>query len=464
MQVKEFISICQGKHIEELFQFLKFPSVSTDPAFKTGILDCANFLNNELKQLGCQKVETLDTPGHPIVYAERILDPSFPTILVYGHYDVQPAKVSDGWDTDPFDPVIKNEKIYARGAADDKGQVWLQLKAIEYFNKYASDDLKVNLKFLYEGEEESGSENLDNFIVENEQMLACDVVLISDTSIIANNVPSISVSKRGLASLEVEVIGPNRDVHSGIYGGVLANPIVVLSQIIATCRNVDGQVTIPGFYDNVQTFSTDQRAAFKQAHDLMTSYKDLAKDMNLSKTVSELGYTGYESTSIRPTFELNGMWGGYMDTGVKTIIPHKATAKVTMRLVENQNPQRILDLAQAHILSQDLQGCHVKVTLGDSAQAYSNSLDSQLYKAGEQAMQNTFGVRPIATLDGGSIPVGESFKRIMGKETLFLGFGLEEDNIHSPNESFGIFNFQKGIETIIEFLKIVSKKGLDIAS
>ena len=464
MQIKEFISIRQEKHLKELFEFLRFPSVSTDPKYKQGILDCANFLHNELSRLGCNKVEVLDTPGHPIVYAERILDSSFPTVLVYGHYDVQPAKVSDGWDTDPFEPVIKDDKIFARGAADDKGQVWLQLKALEYFNEFSANDLKVNLKFLYEGEEESGSENLDNFIIQNKQMLECDVVLISDTSIIANNVPSISVSKRGLASLEVEVIGPNRDVHSGIYGGVLANPIVVLSQIIAECRNANGQVTIPGFYDNVQNYSTEQRAVFKQAHDLMTSYKDLAKDMKLSKTVSELGFTGYESTSIRPTFEVNGMWGGYMDTGVKTIIPHKATAKVTMRLVENQNPQRILDLAKKHILSLDSQGCTVNVVFGDAAQAYSNSLDSNLYKAGELAMQNTFGVKPIPTLDGGSIPVGESFKRIMGKETLFLGFGLEEDNIHSPNESFGIFNFNKGIETIIEFLKIVSNKGLDIAN
>jgi acetylornithine deacetylase/succinyl-diaminopimelate desuccinylase-like protein len=464
MQIKEFISIRQEKHLEELFEFLRFPSVSTDPAYKQGILDCANFLHTELSRLGCNKVEVLDTPGHPIVYAERILDPSFPTVLVYGHYDVQPAKLIDGWDTDPFEPVIKDDKIFARGAADDKGQVWLQLKALEYFNEFSENDLKVNLKFLYEGEEESGSENLDNFIIQNKQMLECDVVLISDTSIIANNVPSISVSKRGLASLEVEVIGPNRDVHSGIYGGVLANPIVVLSQIIAECRNARGQVSIPGFYDNVQNYSTEQRAVFRQAHDLMTSYKDLAKDMDLSKTVSEFGFTGYESTSIRPTFEVNGMWGGYMDTGVKTIIPHKATAKITMRLVENQNPQRILDLAKKHILSRDLQGCTVNVVFGDAAQAYSNSLDSQLYKAGELAMQNTFGVKPIPTLDGGSIPVGESFKRIMGKETLFLGFGLEEDNIHSPNESFGIFNFNKGIETIIEFFKIVSAKGLDIAN
>jgi len=463
MQIREFIEIRQEKHLEELFEFLRFPSVSTDPAFKQGILDCANFLCKELSRLGCQRSEVLDTPGHPVVYAERILDPSYPTVLIYGHYDVQPAKVSDGWDTDPFEPIVKNDKIYARGAADDKGQVWFQLKALEYFNEFGSGDLKVNLKFLYEGEEESGSENLDTFIENNIELLACDVVLISDTSIIANDVPSISVSKRGLASLEIEVVGPNRDVHSGIYGGVLANPIVVLSQIIAACRNSDGKVLIPGFYDNVLQYSESQRAEFKKAHNLMTSYGDLALDMGLKKTVSELGFSGYESTSIRPTFEVNGIIGGYTDVGVKTIIPHKATAKVTMRLVENQDPKRILQLAKDYIESINSQGCHVNVTLGEGAIAYSNDLSSALYKAGELAMSRTFGVKPLPTLDGGSIPVGATFKKLMSKEALFLGFGLEEDNIHSPNESFGIYNFQKGLETIVEFLKIVSESGKSIS-
>ena len=463
MQIREFIEMRQEKHLEELFEFLRFASVSTDPAYMQGIWGCANFLCTELSRLGCQKSEVLETPGHPVVYAERILDPSFPTVLIYGHYDVQPAKVADGWDTDPFEPIVKNGKIYARGAADDKGQVWFQLKALEYFNEFASEDLKVNLKFLYEGEEESGSENLDSFIENNIELLACDVVLISDTSIIANDVPSISVSKRGLASLEIEVVGPNRDVHSGIYGGVLANPIVVLAQIIAACRNSDGQVLIPGFYDNVHEYSDSQRAEFKKAHNLMTSYSDLALDMGLKKTVSELGFSGYESTSIRPTFEVNGIVGGYTDVGVKTIIPHKATAKVTMRLVENQDPKRILQLAKDHIESVDSQGCHVNVCLGEGAIAYSNDLSSALYKAGELAMSRTFGVKPLPTLDGGSIPVGATFKNLMGKEALFLGFGLEEDNIHSPNESFGIYNFQKGLETIVEFLKIVSESGKSIS-
>jgi len=334
---------------------------------------------------------------------------------------------------------------------------------LEYFNEFGSGDLKVNLKFLYEGEEESGSENLDTFIENNIELLACDVVLISDTSIIANDVPSISVSKRGLASLEIEVVGPNRDVHSGIYGGVLANPIVVLSQIIAACRNSDGKVLIPGFYDNVLQYSESQRAEFKKAHNLMTSYGDLALDMGLKKTVSELGFSGYESTSIRPTFEVNGIIGGYTDVGVKTIIPHKATAKVTMRLVENQDPKRILQLAKDYIESINSQGCHVNVTLGEGAIAYSNDLSSALYKAGELAMSRTFGVKPLPTLDGGSIPVGATFKKLMSKEALFLGFGLEEDNIHSPNESFGIYNFQKGLETIVEFLKIVSESGKSIS-
>jgi len=463
MQIKEFISIRQEQHLQELFEFLRFASVSTDPAYKQGILDCANFLSNNLKSLGCQKVEVLETPGHPVVYAERILDESYPTVLIYGHYDVQPAKVSDGWETDPFQPVVKNDKIYARGAADDKGQVWMQLKALQYFHEFAAEDLKVNLKFLYEGEEESGSENLDAFIEQNVDLLACDVVLISDTSIIANDVPSISVSKRGLASMEIEVVGPNRDVHSGIYGGVLANPIVVLSQIIAACRAVDGKILIPGFYDGVLNYSQEQRQEFKRAHDLMTSYTDLALDMGMTQTVSEPGFSGYESTSIRPTFEVNGIIGGYTDVGVKTIIPNKASAKVTMRMVENQDPVEVLNSAKKYIESLDAQGCHVNVVLGEAAIAYSNDLNSRLYQAGELAMQNTFGVKPLPTLDGGSIPVGATFKKLMGKEALFLGFGLEEDNIHSPNESFGIFNFNKGIETIIEFLKIVSDIGLDIA-
>jgi acetylornithine deacetylase/succinyl-diaminopimelate desuccinylase-like protein len=397
---------------------------------------------------GADKVEICQTKGHPIVYGEKIIDASLPTVLVYGHYDVQPADPLDLWHSPPFEPVIKDEKIYARGSCDDKGQVFMHMKAFESMMK--NQALPCNVKFLIEGEEEVGSVNLGDFVRNNKARLKADVILISDTSMIANDVPSITVGLRGLSYVEVEVTGPNRDLHSGVYGGAVANPIQVLCEMIAATKDENNHITIPGFYDDVVEISAEERAEMAKAPFSLEDYK---KDLQINDVHGESGFTTNERTSIRPSFELNGIWGGYIGEGAKTVLPSKAFAKISMRLVPNQTSDKITALFQKHFESIAPKSVKVKVTPHHGGEPVVTPTDSIAYKAASAAMETTFGKKPIPTREGGSIPIVALFERELGLKSVLLGFGLNSDDIHSPNEHYGIFNFMKGIETIPYFFR-----------
>ena len=443
-----YIEKNKDRFLNELFELLRIPSVSADPAYKNDVLKTADAVKNSLIAAGADKVEVCKTACYPIVYGEKIIDEKLPTVLVYGHYDVQPADPIELWTSGPFEPVIKDGKIYARGACDDKGQMFMHVKAFELMMQ--TNTLPCNIKFMIEGEEEVGSNNLATFVKQNKAKLKADVILISDTGIIANDTPSITVGLRGLAYMEVEITGPNRDLHSGLYGGAVANPINILCEMIAKMKDDKNHITIPGFYDDVEILSAEERAEMAKAPFSLDEYK---KALDLSDIHGEEGYTTNERNSIRPTLDVNGIWGGYQGEGAKTVIASKAYAKISMRLVPNQNSDTITKLFTDYFLSIAPKSVKVKVTPHHGGEPVVTPSSTAAYKAASKAMDATFGKKPIPVRSGGSIPIVAMFKSELGLDTVLMGFGLDSDAIHSPNEHYGVFNYLKGIETIPYFYK-----------
>jgi len=451
-KVQDHIRQNKGRYLEELFGLLRIPSISADPDYKAEVVKAAEFVADSLRKAGAGKVEICPTPGNPIVYGEKMTGPEKPTVLVYGHYDVQPPDPLELWESGPFEPVIKKTEqhpdgaIYARGACDDKGQFFMHIKAFEAMN--AAGTLSCNIKFMIEGEEEVGSSHLGPFCREHAKKLACDTVLISDTSIIANDVPSITVGLRGLSYVEVEVTGPNRDLHSGVYGGAVANPVNVLCELIASLHDESRRITIPGFYDDVVELSAAERAKMNEAPFNLEHYK---KDLGIGDILGETGYTSLERVSIRPTLDVNGIWGGYIGKGAKTVLPSKASAKISMRLVPNQDPDKITELFKKHFESIAPPSVKVKVIPHHGGQPAVTPTDTPEYRAASKAMEKAFGKTPIPAREGGSIPIVALFEEVLGAKSILMGFGLDSDAIHSPNEHYGLFNFYKGIETIPYF-------------
>ena len=441
--VDNYIELNKDRFLDELIDLLKVPSVSADPAFSKDVHRAAELLSNRLKEIGIDKVEICPTAGYPIVYGEKIVDEQLPTVLVYGHYDVQPADPIELWTSPPFEPVIKDGKIYARGACDDKGQMYMHVKAVELMMK--TDGLPCNVKFMIEGEEEVGSDNLGIFVKENKERLKADLVLISDTGMIANDVPSVTVGLRGLSYIEVEVTGPKRDLHSGLYGGAVGNPINILCDMIASLLDEGKKVTIPGFYDGVIEVSAEERAQMAKAPFSEQEYCD---ELDMKATQGEVGYSTLERATIRPTLDVNGIWGGYTGQGAKTVLASKAYAKISCRLVPGQDPDKITNLLVNHIQSIAPDAVKVKVTPHHGGQPYLTPTDFTGYKAAHKAMETTFGKAPIPMRSGGSIPIVAMFEEELGLKSVLMGFGLDSDAIHSPNEHYGIFNYLKVIQTI----------------
>jgi acetylornithine deacetylase/succinyl-diaminopimelate desuccinylase-like protein len=446
--MQDYLEDHKERFLGELLDLLRIPSVSADSKFKPDMLRAAEFVRQSIEDAGADWVKIFETPGHPIVYGEKIVNPAAPTVLIYGHYDVQPADPYELWNSPPFEPEIKNGRIYARGACDDKGQFYMHVKALEMM--IATNSLPCNVKIMIEGEEEVGSDHLGDFVKSHRDMLACDTILISDTSIIANDVPSIEVGLRGLTYLEVEVVGANRDLHSGVYGGAVANPINVLCEMIASLKDENGHITIPGFYDNVEELSAEERKAMNEAPFDLDDYK---KDLHIEDVEGEAGYTTIERTSIRPTLDVNGIWGGYIGEGAKTVLPSKANAKISMRLVPNQTDKEIEEKFTKHFLSIAPSSVKVTVKPHHGGLPYVNPTDSVEYEAASMAMEESFGKKPIPTRGGGSIPIVALFEQQLGVKSILMGFGLDIDALHSPNESYGLFNYYKGIETIPLFFK-----------
>ena len=446
---QDYIQKNKDKFLEELFEFIKIPSVSADLSFKKDVLKAASFLEQNLKEIGVDNVELFPTDGYPIVYGEKIIDINLPTILVYGHYDVQPADPYELWDSDPFNPIIKQTDIhpdgaiFARGSCDDKGQMFMHIKAFEAM--YKSGELSCNVKFMFEGEEEVGSKNLEKFVRSNVELLKADVVLVSDTGIINNETPSICVGLRGLSYVEVEVVGPNRDLHSGLYGGAVGNPINILSKMIASLHNEDGSINIPGFYSNVVEVSKKDRSEMAKAPFDLKEYQN---DLSVDEVFGEKGYSTNERNSIRPSLDVNGIWGGYIGEGAKTVLPSKAYAKISMRLVPNQSSKEITQLFINHFENIAPPYVKVKITPHHGGEGVVIPTNFPAFLAAKKAMEKTFGKTPIPVRSGGSIPIVPMFEEVLGLKTILLGFGLDSDVIHSPNEHFGLFNFYKGIETI----------------
>lgn len=450
--IQSYIKDHKNRFLDELIELLRIPSVSADPTYKKEVLNTANFVLKSLKKAGCDQVEICETPGYPIIYGEKIIDKHLPTVLVYGHYDVQPADPIDLWTSPPFEPVIKKTAIhpegaiFARGACDDKGQMYMHIKALEYMT--SSGNLPCNVKFMIEGEEEVGSESLAWFVPRNKEKLTNDVVLISDTGMIANDIPSITTGLRGLSYVEVEVTGPNRDLHSGLYGGAVANPINILTKMIASLHDENNHITIPGFYDTVEELSEKERAEMAKAPFSLENYK---KALQINATHGEKGYTTNERNSIRPTLDVNGIWGGYTGEGAKTVIASKAYAKISMRLVPNQDWKNITQLFKNHFEQIAPPSVSVKVTPHHGGQGYVTPTNNIAYQAASKAYETTFGKKPIPQRSGGSIPIVALFEKELKSKTILMGFGLDSDAIHSPNEHFGIWNYLKGIETIPYF-------------
>ena len=452
MNPKSYIDSHKQRMLDELFELLRIPSISADPAYNDAVAQCADHIAAHMKGLGIQNVSIYPTKGHPIVYGEFLVDASLPTVLVYGHYDVQPADPIELWDNDPFDPIIKTTEIhpegaiFARGACDDKGQMFMHLKAFEILQ--AEGGVPCNVKFMIEGEEEVGSSNLGPFLKEHKEMLACDTILISDTGMIANDTPSITTGLRGLSYVEVEITGPNRDLHSGLYGGAVANPINILTQMVASLHNEKGEITVDGFYDGVEVVSTEERALMAQAPFSQEAFK---KSIGISDVWGEEGYSTPERTSIRPTLDVNGIWGGYIGEGAKTVIPSKAYAKISMRLVPGQDPDAITEKFTQHFLNIAPSSVSVKVTPHHGGLPYVTHSSDPAYQSASAAYETTFGKPALPVRSGGSIPIVALFEQILGAKSILMGFGLDSDAIHSPNEHYGIFNYFKGIETIPYF-------------
>ena len=442
----------KDRFLDELLELLRIPSVSARSEHKPDMIACAKKVQERLLQAGADKAELFETPGHPIVYGEKIIDPSKPTVLVYGHYDVQPPDPLNLWQSGPFEPIIKDGKIFARGACDDKGQFYMHIKALE--TMVETNSLPTNIKFLIEGEEEVGSNNLGTFVKANKDLLKADVILISDTAMLSLDTPSIDVGVRGLTYIEVEITGPNRDLHSGVYGGAVANPITILAQMIASLHNDKNQVTIPGFYDDVLLATAEERSEMAKAPYNEEEYK---ADLGVTQLWGEEGYTTNERTGIRPTLEVNGIWGGYTGEGAKTVLPSKAFAKISCRLVPNQTSEKMTKLLIDHLEKIAPAYVTVKASEHHGGDPYLTPVDSQEYQAASKAIEATFGKAPIPVRGGGSIPITALFESELGLKTVFLGFGLDSDNLHSPNEKFDLANFYKGIETIPYFHKFFAE-------
>lgn len=445
---KKYIEDNKDRFLSELFELLRIPSISSESAQKGEIIRTAEYLKQRFLELNVDKVEICETAGNPIVYAEKIIDPSLPTILVYGHYDVQPVDPIELWKSPPFEPNVRDVKIYARGSSDDKGQFYAHVKAFDTMVK--NNSLFCNVKFMVEGEEEIGSENLGIFVAENKEKLSADVILISDTSMLSLEHPSITTGLKGLSYMEVEVTGPKRDLHSGTFGGPVGNPVNILAKMIASLTDENNRITIPGFYDKVVELSSEERAKIAESP---FSEEDFKKELEVEALAGEAGYTALEQLGIRPTLDVNGIWGGYTGEGAKTVLPSKANAKISMRLVPNQDSKEITKLFTEHIKAIAPPQVKVKVTPHHGGEPAVTPIDSIAYRAAEKAYEEGWGKKPIASRDGGSIPIVALFEKQLGLNSILLGLGLDSDGIHSPNESFGIFNFTKGIETIVLFHK-----------
>ncbi len=453
MQVwNEYLESNKQRFLDELLDLLRIPSVSADSKYKGDVARCADSVKENLLKAGCDKAEICPTDGHPIVYGEKMVNPTAPTVLVYGHYDVQPADPLNLWHSGPFEPLIKDGKIFARGACDDKGQMFMHVKALEVMN--STNTLACNIKFMIEGEEEVGSSNLGIFLENNKEKLKADIVLVSDTSMISMEHPSIESGLRGLAYMEVEVTGPNRDLHSGVYGGAVHNPANALCKMIASMHDENNHITIPGFYEKVLNLSADERKALNTAPFDLEEYK---KELDVAEVWGEKDFTTLERTGVRPTLDVNGIWGGYTGEGAKTVLPGKAFAKISMRLVPNQNSDEIAAMFQKHFESIAPKSVKVKVTAHHGGEPVVTPTDSIAYKAAELAIKTSFGKDPIPTRGGGSIPIIALFEKTLGLKTVLMGFGLDNDNIHSPNEKYDVANYYKGIETIPYFHKFYAE-------
>lgn len=456
--IKEYLEQNRQRFLDELFELLRIPSISADSAYAEDVKEAANYIKNKLIDAGADKVAVCPTPGHSIVYGEKIINPALPTVLVYGHYDVQPVVPLELWHTPPFEPTIRKTDIhpegaiFARGSCDDKGQVYMHIKAFEIMMK--TNSLPCNVKFMIEGEEEVGSSNLGTFCINNKEKLKADVVLISDTSMIANDTPSIDCGLRGLSYVEVEVTGPNRDLHSGVYGGAVANPINILAKMIAQMHDENNHITIPGFYDEVLSLNAAERAELNKAPFDLNEYK---KDLGIDDVWGEKGFTTLERTGIRPTLDCNGIWGGYTGEGSKTVLPSKAFAKISMRLVPNQTTDKITKLFNDYFTSIAPKGVKVEVRPHHGGEPVVTPTNSKAYVAAAKAIETTYGKQPIPTRGGGSIPIVALFEKELGLKSVLMGFGLDSDALHSPNEHYGVFNYFKGIETIPYFFKYYSE-------
>ena len=449
MSISNYIENNKDRFLDELFELLRIPSISADSAYSKEVNSAASWVADKLKSAGADKVEVCQTPGYPVVYGERMTDPSLPTVLVYGHYDVQPPDPLNLWTSGPFEPVIRKTEIhpegavFARGACDDKGQFYMHLKAFEAMMN--NGGVPCNVKFMIEGEEEVGSSNLEWFVKKNHEKLKCDVILISDTGILKNDTPSITTGLRGLSYVEVEVTGPNRDLHSGLYGGAVANPINILTKMIASLHDEKNAISIPGFYDHVIILSAEERAMMAKAPFNQEAYN---KALDIAKEYGENGYTTMERNSIRTTLDVNGIWGGYTGEGAKTVIASKAYAKISMRLVPDQDPDKITKLFSDHFKKIAPEAVKVKVTPHHGGHPYVSPIDIPAYKAASRAMEETYGKEPVPVRSGGSIPIVALFEKELKAKSILFGFGLDSDAIHSPNEHYGLFNYFKGIETI----------------
>lgn len=452
--MEKYLEKNKKRFLEELVELLKIPSISADEKYKAEVIKTAEAVKKSLLKAGVDSAKLYPTAGNPIVYAEKIIDPDLPTVLVYGHYDVQPAEPLELWDSPAFEPVIKKTKIhpegaiFARGACDDKGQMFMHVKALEMM--IATNNLPTNVKFIIEGEEEVGSVHLAGFLEEQKELLQADVILVSDTGMIAKDIPSITTGLRGLAYMEVEVTGPNRDLHSGLYGGAVPNPINILCEMIAQLKDDQQRITITGFYDDVEELSAEERAEMAKAPFSEEAFK---QSIDIADVEGEVGYTTPERKSIRPTLDVNGIWGGYTGEGAKTVIPSKASAKISMRLVPNQNSVKISKLFKDYFESIAPKSVKVKVTEMHGGEGSVTPINSVAYRAASKAMETAFGKKPVPVRSGGSIPIVAQFENILGLKTILFGFGLDSDAIHSPNEHYGLFNFYKGIETIPLFYK-----------
>ncbi|WP_296004554.1 dipeptidase [uncultured Alistipes sp.] len=447
-KVKLYIDQNKDRFISELFELLRIPSISAVSEHKPDMQRCAEWLAAALVKAGADRADVMPTDGNPVVYAEKIVDPKAKTVLVYGHYDVMPVDPREEWRTEPFEPVIENGRIRGRGADDDKGQLWMHAKAFEAM--CATGSLPCNVKFMLEGEEEIGSASLYGFCEEHKELLAADIILVSDTSMLSMDTPSITCGLRGLTYMEVEVSGPNKDLHSGLFGGAVANPANVLARLVAGLIDENGRVTIPGFYDDVRELTDDERRAFNRAPFDIAEYK---RALQIGDVEGEAGFTTLERTGVRPSLDVNGIWGGYTGEGTKTVIPSKATAKISMRLVPHQDYRKIAELFEAHFRRIAPASVRVDVRFLHGGMPYVAPVDMAAYKAAERAVEESFGCKPLPFYSGGSIPIISGFESILGIKSLLLGFGLSEDAIHSPNESYGLEQFYKGLETIPLFYK-----------